>query len=198
MFSKFSISQMHQLAGALEGAGFTPDDVTELGQNKSRLSDLLGVLRDTHEVKAIEHLIDCDADPFTPNGWKVEEHKQCGKIEFGAANIEFYLSKKQGSGVIEGHKLREELKGGPVLNANVLDYLLENPHLIPEDWKKDEHGNTRFIFFWGTIYRCSGGSLCVRCLFWSGGQWHWRDDWLECGWNSLSPAALFAPTVQQS
>jgi len=39
------------------------------------------------------------------------------------------------------------------MNANVLDYLLAHPELIPEDWKN------KYVFFWGTIYRYSSGGL---------------------------------------
>jgi hypothetical protein len=33
------------------------------------------------------------------------------------------------------NSLREELIARPVFNANLLDYLLKNPHLIPAEWK---------------------------------------------------------------
>ena len=29
-----------------------------------------------------KHAIDCDADPFIPEGWKVESHSKQGKIEW--------------------------------------------------------------------------------------------------------------------
>lgn len=79
---------------------------------------------------------------------------------------------------IKGHDLRDELSGMPVLNANVLDALYEHHELIPDDWKKDKQGRTRFIYFWGTIYRSGDRRLCVRYLcFWDGG-WVRTHDWL--------------------
>ena len=105
-------------------------------------------------------IIDADADPFIPEGWKVIEHKKCGQLTWGLDRIELYLSEKQKGDYVEGEKLRKELANKPVLNANVLDYLLKNPHLIPEGWKG------KAVFFWGTIYRHSYGSLCVRYLYW--------------------------------
>ena len=74
----------------------------------------------------------------------------------------------------------------PVLNANVLDYLLAHRELIPEEWK----GNA--IFFWGPIYRLSGGDLCVRCLYWDDDAWHWGYCWLDDGWGGYYPAAVCA------
>jgi hypothetical protein len=110
------------------------------------------------EVVIKKHLIDCDADPFVPDGWKVEEHIKGGRLEWDPENVSLYLSRKQQDGVISGDKLRKELKGKPVLNACVLDYLMANPNLIPNEWKG------KCINFWGTIYRISVGLLCVRCL----------------------------------
>lgn len=131
-------------------------------------------------------VIDCDVAPFTPSGWKVEEHKKGGQCKWDAAQVALYLSKFQKNGVIEGNKLRKELEGKPVLNACVLDYLLAHPHLIPEEWKG------KAVFFWGTIYRYSVDDLCVRYLFWDGGRWHWSNGWLGSVWDGRSPAALRA------
>ena len=140
-----------------------------------------------------EHLIDCDVQPFVPNGWTVEEHQKGGQWKFDPKQVEFFLASGQKGGkVIEGNKLRKELAKKPVLNANVLDYLLANPHIIPEEWKKDGQGNTRYIFFWGTVYRHSDGYLCVRFLFWYDGRWSWSDLWLDFDWYDRYPAALRA------
>jgi hypothetical protein len=152
----------------------------------------LGVLKGTHEIKMVKHCIDCDAGPFVPDGWKVEEHQKMGNIKFDPSKIDFYLSQKQKNGRIEGNKLREELKGKKVLNANVLDYLLKNPQIIPEEWKKDEKGNTRFIFFWGTIYRDSYGGLCVRYLYWFVVRWDWGHNWLGIDFSDHNLSAVLA------
>ncbi len=144
-------------------------------------------------VKMVGHIINCDANPFTPSGWKVELHTKGGQLAFDPTKIKLYLSPNQQNGKrIEGNKLRKELANEPVLNANVLDYLLAHPELIPEDWKKDERGNTRYIFFWETIYRYSRGHLCVRFLYLSGGAWGWRGNWLGFDWSDFDPAAVLA------
>jgi hypothetical protein len=54
------------------------------------------------------------------------------------------------------------------LNANILDYLLENQELIPESWKNI------IVFFLGTQYYDPLGNICVRYLCWFGeGGWGW-------------------------
>lgn len=139
-------------------------------------------------ITAIEHMIDCDADPFVPNGWTVEEHQKGGMFKWNkeAQKDALYYSKKQKKGVIGGNDLRKELAKQPVLNANVLDFLLANPCLIPKEWKH------KGIFFWGTVYRDSGGDLCVRYLCWGGGKWRWGSGWLDDDWIAVSPALVRA------
>lgn len=157
------------------------------------LTDVRRVLPGHAEIKQNEntgaHIIDCDAQPFAPNGWKVEEHRKGGQFEWDPAQVRLHLSVPQQKGKwirwIAGHKLREELSGLPVLNANVLDHLLAYPHLIPEEWK----GN--YIFFWGTIYRDPSGLLGVRCLDWCEGRWGSSYGWLGLGFlGRRRPAAL--------
>lgn len=152
------------------------------------------LLSGTAEVVVTKHVIDLNADPFVPHGWKVEEHRKGGQFDWSADSLKFHLDPGQQDGKhIQGKKLRKQLRGKPVLNANVLDYLLKNPDLIPEDWKEDEKGNTRYIFFWGTIYRDSVGGLYVRYLSWLvDGKWGWRELWLVYDWYGSYPAALRA------
>lgn len=141
----------------------------------------------------LNRIMDCDAQPYVPDGWTIEEHQKGGEIEFDPKKVEFHLSPNQtGDKSVNGKKLREELKGKKVLNACVLDHLMANTGLIPESWKQDENGNTRYIYFWGTVYRYSDGNLCVRCLYWDGGQWLWSYGGLGNGWDSRRPAAVSA------
>lgn len=195
MSSLYSIGQMNEHADALERNGWTPADVKKVSGGDI-LANLLPLVRAYGEVPVAtmpQHLIDCDADPFLPSGWTVESHKKGGQFAFDPAKIKLYLSlNQQGGKYIEGNKLRKELANEPTLNANVLEFSLKNPHLIPEEWKKDASGNTRYIFFWGTIYRSSLGSLCVRCLCWNGGSWYWDYRWLDYDWNGDYPAAVLA------
>lgn len=153
----------------------------------NKLGGMEGVqrfLRGETSVTELENLIDCDTQPFIPNGWSVEEHVFGGQFSFNPTKVELYLSKKQKNYSIIGSDLRKELKGRKVLNANVLDYLLVHPELIPNDWRG------KCVFFWGTIYRDSDGRLYVRYLDWYGFKWSWRYCWLDGYFYSGSPAIL--------
>lgn len=146
-------------------------------------------LRGDAEVVIKNHIIDCDADPFIPDDWEVPKgcHIKGGQFHWNPDEVSLYLSDKQKDGNwIEGNKLRKELKNKPVLNANVLDYLLANPQLIPEEWKG------KAVFFWGTIYRYSGDYLFVRYLIWNDGRWSWGNNWLDSRWHGNYPAAVSA------
>ncbi len=166
------------------------------------LGQVRGVKLGLYEIKPVEYAIDLGADPFLPDGWKVEEHQKgkVAKLERRGADlyldgkkIDFYLSKPQKKGGrIEGNDLRKEVSKQPVLNANVLDYLREHPQLIPDSWKVDGNGNTRYIFFWGTVYRRSDGDLYVRYLSWHGDRCLWSSLWLDGDWHSNNPAAVSA------
>ena len=114
-----------------------------------------------------EHMIDLDADPRIPcRVWKVHEHKKGGQFKWDASKVKLFLHDKQRDGSINGIKLRKELANKPCYNANLLDYLLDNPNLIPEEWQGGR------VCFWGTIYRdFRGDDLFVRCLVWEGGHW---------------------------
>lgn len=132
-------------------------------------------------------IINCDADPFLPKGWKVERHRKGGQLEWNSTQFKLYLSNNQLDGkVIKGSKLREELEDQPVMNANVMDYLLKNTDFIPEECKR------KYIFFWGTIYRLCDDELCVRCLCLFGGEWRWDCFLLRYVFGSCSPAAVLS------
>lgn len=186
MSTQYTVGQMNQLGDALEIAGFTPDDVTKL-RTSPQLATFKQVLLGHAEIKPFEHVIDLDANPFCPGGLTVEEHQKGGTFRWDPTKVQLYLSKPQSKGkLIGGHDLRKDLAGKPVLNACLLDYLLAHPHLIPEEWKG------KAIFFWGTIYRDSGGGLFVRYLYWRGGQWQSSYVWLDFVWHDFYPAALRA------
>ncbi len=186
------VGQANELKLAFRRAGWTNEDVKWLSEG-GILAEVLRVRRGDAEIREAEHVIDCNADPFVPEGWTVEEHQKGGSFKWDPAQVQLYLSELQLiDGVIKGNALRKELAGKPVLNANVLDYLLAHPRLIPEEWKKNSEGCILFIFFWGTIYRDPDGHLCVRCLCWHSGRWGWNYYWFLNDWHVTDPAALGA------
>ncbi len=187
------VGQANELKLALRRTGWNNEELKRLCEGNI-LADVRNVLLGRAEVRFAEHVIDCDADPFVPDGWRVEEHQRRGQFKFDPKAVRFHLSELQRrEQPIEGNKLRKELANEPVLNANVLDYLLAHPEAIPDEWRQDEKGRIRYIFFWGTIYRLSvGGRLCVRYLCWHGDRGRWYADWLNNDWGFDSPAALRA------
>lgn len=110
-------------------------------------------------------IIDLDAYPFVPQGFKIEEHKKGGRFVFDSAHVRLYRDTSQEKFGIKGTHLYGKLKNASVMNELMLEWYLTNPQHISEEWKG------KFVFFWGTIYRNFSGKLCVRCLFWSGLQW---------------------------
>jgi len=182
------VSQTAELKLAFRRNGWNNAEIKTLLEG-GILANVLKVIKGQAEIKMIERLIDCDSAPFVPDGLSVEDHKKGGMFKFNPEKISLYLSKKQKKGSIGGYDLRKELADKPVMNANVLDYLLARPELIPKEWKG------KYIFFWGTIYRRSGGDLCVgdlcvRYLSWYGSEWCWFYFWLVNDFNSDDPAAL--------
>lgn len=145
--------------------------------------------------------IDGDLNPNVPSGLYLTgegtEHRKMGKITLekredgklyaNGKEVVRYLSPNQKNGkMIQGHKLRKELKVKQVLNACILDALRANTQLIPDEWK------TGYTYFWGTIFRNADGFLCVYCLCWGDGRWDWDYYWLDRVWNVGDPAASLA------
>ena len=186
------VGQANEFKLACRRAGFNNSDIKRLCEG-DLLAQLLPVIRGHAEVTQVAHVIDLDADPLIPyDGWTVEEHKKGGQFTWNLEVVGLYLSPNQmGDKCIEGNKLRRELAKKSCFNANLMDYLLRHPHLIPEAWKVDENGNTRYIYFWDTIYR-GGGFLFVRFLCFSGGHWGASCRYLGFGFRRSRPAAVRA------
>jgi len=181
-----SSRQAAELDHAFERNGWTPQEVKLLSSG-DLLANIRQVVLGRAFVTMVSHIIDCDADPYVPDGWSVEEHQKGGIFEWNVSQVELYLAAGQKNGKeLEDGKLRKELVGKPVLNANILDYLFAHPYLIPEEWK----GKT--IFFWGTVYREPNGHLRVSCLYWGGEGWRRYNHVLGRDCNENCPAALRA------
>lgn len=126
---------------------------------------------------AVKHIINCANPPFIPPGYSVEKHQPGNEqYEFDAVKVFLFQSKKQEKEILTGDELLQELDNIPVLNVNVLDYLLAHKELIPESWKDKR------IYFLGTIYLLNGIRV-VRYLYWSRSQWSWCQRWLESGFD---------------
>ena len=164
-------------------ANLTADQLNAIVKKLGGEAGVMNFLRGNSEVVVKIHIIDLDATPTTMpfDGAKVEEHNKGGKLEWKHDSFRLHLSLNQSGGKsIVGKKLCRELENKPVLNANLLDYLLDHPYLIPEDWKVDKQDRTRYIYFHGTYYRDLGvGGLFVRYLYFRGGHWRADYNWLD-------------------
>lgn len=164
-------------------------------------------LRGNVTITVIKHTIDLAKPPQLPfDNAEVVKHEGKGIVEIelrsddnlyiDGKKVVLHLSERQtGDKRVVGHELRKELEDGKqvLLNSNVLDYLYDHPELFPEHWKKDGNGETRYIFFWGSIFRGpSGGDLCVRCLCWGDGRLDRSCSGLGSGWDRQDPSASLA------
>ncbi len=127
------------------------------------------------------------------SGW-VKIEKRLDGLYIDNRKVSLYLSERQKNGnTIKGYELREELTGKLVLHPNILDAILDHSYLLPEDWKKDEKGDIRFIFFWAVIFRSpSFDNLYVRYLYFHDGWWNSNYYWLDNDWDDNDPTALCA------
>ncbi len=140
--------------------------------------------------KVFENIVNCNEMPFVPLGWSVLpkseqlQNRVKGQYKLDFTRTKLFLVKKQKKGGIEGNELRKKMIKKGVLPANVLEYLLNNQNLIPEEFKG------KCIFFWGTIYIDLSGRLCTRYLHWNGIKWDWGSIWLNVGWHDDSPSIV--------
>lgn len=154
------------------------------------LTQIRRLRRGYYALAIPEHIIDCNAAPRVPNDWKVIEHVKGGMWKWNPAAIDFYVDPSQKKRQKDeyvftgGEQLHEVLKKMTLLNANVLDFLVANPHLIPDEWYEREPIN-----FWGTVYCDSSGPL-VRCLYYWGSKWESRYGWIKFACGGTSPAAV--------
>ncbi|MBU6388555.1 hypothetical protein KGQ72_01595 [Patescibacteria group bacterium] len=167
------VGQANELKLAFRRAGWTNEDVAKLIHKQSLLTDLRSVLRGYSSI-VLDLTIDCDAQPRPFD--QIVEHRAGGLWTFNPKLIRLYQSPIQKDERMSGYQIRKELSEMRPLNANVLDFLIENPQLIPKEW--EEKGK---VAFWGTVYRSTSsghrghGILIVRYLRWNCSGRKWED-----------------------
>ncbi|MEQ1561616.1 MAG: hypothetical protein ABL899_02770 [Nitrospira sp.] len=135
---------------------------------------------------------------FIGDGWSIlndeTDARSIALTELDLTKVQHVTMLKDGETYVKGEEKLKRLKASDYirLDADIFLTLWENQHLIPESWKEKVNGNTRYIFFDGTVLRHSGGRRCVLCLCWGGGQWGWRVYWLGGGWDGGDPSAVLA------
>lgn len=170
----FDVGLASKLKQAMIRNGITNlADIDWLCQDNN-LSNIRKVrLGDREIINAHDDPIDCDAPAHIPYGydpskWSVVEHKPGGKhFVWEASRAQLYMDPiQERRGGLAGNELRRKLEDKPVLNAHVLEYLIEHQHRIPEEWEG------KSIFFWGTIYSYCD-NLYVLYMFRTCGRWGW-------------------------
>jgi hypothetical protein len=171
------VGMANQLRLAFERCGWAGDEIERLIVGDI-LADVRRVVLGRAVIEERENIIDHATHEFSQVDWKIEEHHLVGNgsLKWNPAHVRFYLAPSQTeTESIDGNTIRSALRGKSLLNASILDYLLCHPHLIPENWKRDEMGHIRYTFFWGTIYSFPNSEFSVRYLFWE------KDKWQSCG-----------------
>ena len=135
---------------------------------------------------------------FIGEGWSILEDetdtRSTALTELDLTKVQQVTMLKSGENVVNGEeKLKRLKKDGRIrLDAEVFLTLWQNQLLIPEAWKEKINGNTRYIFFDGTVLRDSDGNRYVLYLYWSDGKWYWNVRWLGYGWHAFDPSAVLA------
>ncbi len=135
-------------------------------------------------------------DFFGERGWKIVERDERSLVltEIDLSNVLFETMLQEGETVITGEEKLKRLKASKCirLDAKIFQTLWENQYFIPESWKEKVNGNTRYIFFDGTILRHPSGYRCVLFLCWDDGEWNWSHRWLNYNWGVSRSSAVLA------
>lgn len=158
----------HELARAFNRCGWSASEIKELTKKErlKKVRTLPGLLRApvihlarnqyiSRVITSVHFHI--PGNPFTWDPTKIE--------------LKLFGNQCNPGGSIYGQEIWRQLERTPFFNANLLDYLIGNPYLIPEEWKVTSSGEIQYIFFWGTIFTDDNGGLCVACLYWNGYYW---------------------------
>ncbi len=144
----------------------------------------------------IDRTIPFNPAEFIGKGWKIaeEDERSLALAEVNLDDVQFEDMLESGETFIKGETKLERLKvaGHIRLDAKIFQTLWENQQLIPESWKEKINGNTRYIFFDGTILLSPDGGRYVLYLYWLAGWWYWDCRWLGRDWDVGSPSAVLA------
>jgi hypothetical protein len=135
---------------------------------------------------------------FIGQGWSIIADEtdtystQLTELDF--TKVQQVTMLKDSETYIKGEERLRRLKesGNIRLDADIFLTLWENQHLIPEGWKEKVNGNTRYIFFDGTVLRGPDGHRYVLYLYWDDDAWYWLVRWLGRGWDADGLSAVLA------
>jgi len=135
-----------------------------------------------------------DPKKFIGDDWSIleDETDTRSSDEFNLTKVELVTMLNDGETCLKGEEKLKRLKSSDHirLDADIFLTFWKNKHLIPESWKEKINGNTRFIFFDGTVLRRSDGGRYVLYLYWRGGAWNWSVHLLDHVWYDSYSAVL--------
>lgn len=113
------------------------------------------VVKGLAELTDIPYIVNLDAQPKTLTGYKASAHNGGGVFNFQHQSLDLFYPNPERE---NGYKIRSALEGP--LNANMLDFLLGHPELIPQECQG------KYTCFFGTTY-CSyrDDESFVRAIF---------------------------------
>lgn len=133
----------------------------------------------------VQHIIDLDKDPLIPTSdfttVTVERHLRGGQFLWDPTKVSILPIKnslKYKNDLPIEIYIRECVDDS-FFNANLFDYLLQNPEIIPEDWKLNSCGQPSLLPFWGTIYLYKNFGRCIRSFYFLNGLWHPELYWVH-------------------
>ncbi|MEQ1500104.1 MAG: hypothetical protein ABL917_01880 [Parcubacteria group bacterium] len=135
---------------------------------------------------------------FIGDGWSIlndeTDARSIALTELDLTKVQHVTELRDGETYVKGEEKLKRLKSSDYirLDADIFLTFWENQHHIPESWKEKVSGNTRFIYFDGTVLRGSDGNRYVLCLYWGDGAWYWHVYWLGNGWYDNDPSAVLA------
>lgn len=220
--SSYSEGQTHQLCNALEAKGFTPGQVTALGQNFGGVLDELKlvILGLATIVRASFKLaLDKVLNPaeFIGSGWRtwrgsadstgLDENEpedyiaEPDVVDFEQIILETHLQEKET--IINGEEKMRRARasknqqlGGKACLALWNDWLACKAAGKPEDSVLERLRRAgkigNRIYFFGQTLRRPCGVRSVLYLYFNGGEWRCSYRWLDCGWCAGSPSVSLA------
>ena len=84
------VGQANELKLAFRRHGWTNEELKRLCEGNI-LAKVRSVQLGFSEIKPTSHIINCDAQPFTPDGLRVEEHQKGGQFVWSPDAVELYL-----------------------------------------------------------------------------------------------------------
>lgn len=162
MTDKFgmSVRQAAELDHAFERNGWYPPYVKKLCKG-DLLKQVLDVLYGRAKIVDVDHIVNFDTEPFIPKYLSLAPLSSQLPVRMSG---NFIWSDFNVMALVIQASTAEGLwiPGRRALGAQLLDYMLKYPYLIPMGLEG------RRIHFWGTVYHNESGSKCIRSLYLDG------------------------------